>query len=122
MLKKYQGTLEDLHKAHVLEPNNASTLKSREDVKYMLYDYQGALEDLHKADVFLIVLGYLHAPFQHFLAKLVRFFLYDTSCQHYWHIVNDYKKVVIYGLFWFFFFKFQTKTTINPWFILVKIK
>jgi tetratricopeptide (TPR) repeat protein len=43
--------LEDLDKADVLEPNNAFTLKSRGDVKYMLKEYQGALEDLDKADV-----------------------------------------------------------------------
>jgi len=43
--------LEDLDKADVFEPNNASTLRDRGNVKYMLDDYQGALEDLDKADV-----------------------------------------------------------------------
>jgi serine/threonine protein kinase len=51
MLKEYQGALEDVDKADVLEPNNAFTLKIRRDVKRMLHDYQGALEDLDKADV-----------------------------------------------------------------------
>jgi tetratricopeptide (TPR) repeat protein len=51
MLKDYQGALEDLDKADVLEPNNASTLRSRGCVKMMLKDYQGALEDLDKANV-----------------------------------------------------------------------
>jgi len=46
-----QGALEDLDKANVLEPNNASTLRTRENVKNMLKEYQGALEDLHKAYV-----------------------------------------------------------------------
>jgi len=43
MLKEYQGALEDLDKANVLEPNNAFTPKTRENVKYQLDDYQGAL-------------------------------------------------------------------------------
>jgi tetratricopeptide (TPR) repeat protein len=51
MLHDYQGALEDLDKANILEPNNAFTLSVRGDVKRMLDDYQGALEDLHKADV-----------------------------------------------------------------------
>jgi tetratricopeptide (TPR) repeat protein len=51
MLHDYQGTLEDLDKADVLEPNNAFTLTTRARVKRMLHDYQGALEDLDKADV-----------------------------------------------------------------------
>jgi tetratricopeptide (TPR) repeat protein len=51
MLKDYQGALEDLDKADVLEPNDAFTLRSRGDVKIMLKDYQGALEDLDKVDV-----------------------------------------------------------------------
>ncbi len=51
MLEDYQGALEDLDKADVLEPNNVFTLQSCEDVKKMLEDYQGALEDLDKADV-----------------------------------------------------------------------
>jgi len=46
-----QGTLEDLDKADVLEPNNAFTLMTRGFVKYMLNDYQGALEDFDEADV-----------------------------------------------------------------------
>ncbi|KAH8962719.1 hypothetical protein BDL97_05G115300 [Sphagnum fallax] len=51
MLKDYQGALEDLNKADVLEPNDAFTLRSRGDVKGMLKDYKGALEDLNKANV-----------------------------------------------------------------------
>ncbi|KAH8947331.1 hypothetical protein BDL97_11G035200 [Sphagnum fallax] len=51
MLKEYQGALEDLDKADVLEPNNAFTLKTRGDVKRMLKEYPGALEDLDKAYV-----------------------------------------------------------------------
>jgi tetratricopeptide (TPR) repeat protein len=51
MLKDSQGTLEDLHKVDVLEPNNAITLQWHGDLKRMLEDYQRALEDLHKADV-----------------------------------------------------------------------
>ncbi|CAK9877013.1 unnamed protein product [Sphagnum jensenii] len=51
MLKDYQGSLEDLDKANVLEPNDAFTLQVRGDVKMILNDYQGTLEDLHKADV-----------------------------------------------------------------------
>jgi tetratricopeptide (TPR) repeat protein len=43
--------LEDLDKANVLDLNNASTLGSRANVKYMLHDYQGTLEDLDKANV-----------------------------------------------------------------------
>jgi tetratricopeptide (TPR) repeat protein len=52
MLKEYQGALEDLDKADVLEPNNASTLRIRAIVKTVLKECQGALEDLDKADVF----------------------------------------------------------------------
>jgi Flp pilus assembly protein TadD len=51
VLDDYQGALEDLDKADVLEPNNAFTLRIRGDLKYMLHDYQGALQDLNKADV-----------------------------------------------------------------------
>jgi serine/threonine protein kinase len=51
MLHDYQGALEDLDKADVLEPNNAFILRNRGRVKYMMNDYQGALEDLDKADV-----------------------------------------------------------------------
>jgi hypothetical protein len=39
MLKDYQRTLEDLDKAKVLEPNNASILMSLAIFKYMLDDY-----------------------------------------------------------------------------------
>ncbi len=46
-----QGTLEDLDKADVLEPNNAFTLMICGFVNYMLGDYQGALEDLDEVDV-----------------------------------------------------------------------
>ncbi|KAH9547401.1 hypothetical protein CY35_11G032700 [Sphagnum magellanicum] len=52
MLHDYQGALEDLDKADVLQPNKACILKIRGDVKRFLKDYQGALEDLDKADVF----------------------------------------------------------------------
>jgi serine/threonine protein kinase len=51
MLDDYQGALEDLDKADVLEPNNAFTLTSRGNVKETLKEYQGALEDLDKANV-----------------------------------------------------------------------
>ncbi len=51
MLDDYQGALEDLDKADVLEPNNAFTLRIRGDAKRMLHDYQRALEDLDKANV-----------------------------------------------------------------------
>jgi serine/threonine protein kinase len=43
--------LEDLDKAHVLDPNNAFTLTIRGDVKKALKDYLGALEDQNKAHV-----------------------------------------------------------------------
>jgi hypothetical protein len=43
---------DDLDKANVLEPNNASTFTSHERVTYMLNDYQRPLDDLDKADVF----------------------------------------------------------------------
>jgi tetratricopeptide (TPR) repeat protein len=43
--------LNDFDKADVLKPNNASTLRSRGNVKRMLKEYQGALDDLDKADV-----------------------------------------------------------------------
>jgi len=39
MLQEYQGALEDLDKADVLEPNNAFTLKNCGDAKRMLHDY-----------------------------------------------------------------------------------
>jgi len=48
MLDDYQGAFKDLNKADVLEPNNAFTLRSHEDVKRMLDDDQGALEDLDR--------------------------------------------------------------------------
>jgi hypothetical protein len=48
MLKDYQGTLKDLNKTHVLEPNDACTLSMHGDVKGMLKNYQGVLEDLDK--------------------------------------------------------------------------
>jgi tetratricopeptide (TPR) repeat protein len=51
MLDDYQGALEDLEKADVLEPNNAFTLTVRGNVKRILHDYQGASEDLDKANV-----------------------------------------------------------------------
>jgi tetratricopeptide (TPR) repeat protein len=51
MLKDYQGALENLDKADVLEPNNAFTLGNCGNVKKMLKDYQGALEDLDKVYV-----------------------------------------------------------------------
>jgi len=51
MLNDYQGALEDLDKADVLEPNDAFTLRVRGHVKNMLINDQGALEDLDKADV-----------------------------------------------------------------------
>jgi tetratricopeptide (TPR) repeat protein len=50
-LEDYVGTLEDLDKADVLEPNNAFTLMVCGDVKRNLEDYVGALEDLNKVDV-----------------------------------------------------------------------
>jgi tetratricopeptide (TPR) repeat protein len=50
-LKDYEGDLQDLDKAHVLDPNNAHTLTTRGDVKRALKDYEGALEDLDKAHV-----------------------------------------------------------------------
>jgi hypothetical protein len=52
MLHDYQRALKDLDKVDVLEPNNASTLNSREQMKYVLNDYQGTLQDFDKADVF----------------------------------------------------------------------
>ncbi|CAK9860852.1 unnamed protein product [Sphagnum jensenii] len=48
MLKEYQGALEDLDKADVIERNNAFTLMSYGMVKYELDDYQGALETIDK--------------------------------------------------------------------------
>jgi tetratricopeptide (TPR) repeat protein len=51
MLEDYQGALEDLDKAHVLEPNNAFTLTIRGDVKRALKEYQRTLEDLNEVHV-----------------------------------------------------------------------
>jgi hypothetical protein len=39
MLEDYQGALEDLDKADVLEQTNAFTLRNHGDVKRMLKDY-----------------------------------------------------------------------------------
>jgi hypothetical protein len=39
MLKDYQGALEDLDKANVLEPNDVFILTIHGNVKYMLDDY-----------------------------------------------------------------------------------
>jgi len=38
MLDDYQGALEDLDKADILEPNNAFTLRNRGEVKKMLHN------------------------------------------------------------------------------------
>ncbi len=38
--------LENIHKTHVFDPNNVSTLRILEHVKRMLVDYQETLEDL----------------------------------------------------------------------------
>jgi hypothetical protein len=43
--------LEDLDKAHVLDPNNAFILRIHGDVKRALKDYEGAFEDHDKAHV-----------------------------------------------------------------------
>jgi tetratricopeptide (TPR) repeat protein len=51
MLRDYQGALEDLDKADVIDPNNAITLQRHTNVKMMVKDYQGTLEDLDKVDV-----------------------------------------------------------------------
>ncbi len=51
MLEDCQGTLEDLHKVDVLEPNNEFTLKWHENVKRTLKDYRGTSKDLDKVDV-----------------------------------------------------------------------
>jgi len=48
MFDDYQGALDDLDKADVLQPNSAFILMSSVDVKYMLDDYQGALEIMDK--------------------------------------------------------------------------
>ncbi len=48
MLDDYQGALEDLEQVDVLEPNNASSLRTRGNVKRMLKAYQGALETIDK--------------------------------------------------------------------------
>jgi tetratricopeptide (TPR) repeat protein len=51
MLKDYQGTLKDLDKVDVFNPNNAFILHNRGNVKTMLDDYEKALEDFDKANV-----------------------------------------------------------------------
>jgi len=51
MLDDFQGALEDVDKANVLQPNDTFTLRARGDLKTMLHKYQGLLEDLDKADV-----------------------------------------------------------------------
>jgi hypothetical protein len=43
MLNDYHRPLNDFNKAHVLEPNNAFTLRIRGEVKRILHDFQGAL-------------------------------------------------------------------------------
>jgi uncharacterized protein YutE (UPF0331/DUF86 family) len=51
MLKDYRRALENLHKADVFEPNNASTLRSHGEVKNTLDDCQGTLDDYDKVNV-----------------------------------------------------------------------
>jgi tetratricopeptide (TPR) repeat protein len=48
MLKEYEGALEDLDKANVLELNNTFTLTIHGDFQHMLDDYQGASETIDK--------------------------------------------------------------------------
>jgi len=52
MLKDYQEALQDLEKAHILEPNNVFIVTMHGDVKRTLKDYQITLEDLEKINVF----------------------------------------------------------------------
>jgi serine/threonine protein kinase len=52
MLKDYQGALEDLDKADVLEPNDAFTLIIHAYTNWSLNNYQIALETLEKVHVF----------------------------------------------------------------------
>jgi hypothetical protein len=51
MLEDCQGTLEDLNKVNILEPNNTFILQNHGHVKRMLDDCQGALEDMDKTNV-----------------------------------------------------------------------
>ncbi len=51
-MRDYVGALENLEKAHVLEPNDASILKIHEYVKKNMEDYVGALEDLDNVNIF----------------------------------------------------------------------
>jgi hypothetical protein len=52
VLNNYERAFKDLDKVHVLETNNAFTLKTCGYIKYMLHDYQGvALENIHKTHV-----------------------------------------------------------------------
>jgi hypothetical protein len=62
---------------------------------------------------------FMWAYFNILLQNLFHFF-FHTYCRHYWHIVNDHKKVVIYELFRFFIFICQTTTIISLRFILVE--
>jgi len=50
MFLDYQGTLENVDKVDILQPNNAFILRTRAKVKKMLDEYQKALEDLHFAN------------------------------------------------------------------------
>jgi tetratricopeptide (TPR) repeat protein len=52
VLNNYEKTFKDLDNVHILEPNNAFTLKTCGTLKYLLHDYQGvALENIHKTHV-----------------------------------------------------------------------
>ncbi len=51
MLEDYQGALEDLDKADVLEPNNAFTLIIHAYTNWSLKNYQIALETMEKVHV-----------------------------------------------------------------------
>jgi tetratricopeptide (TPR) repeat protein len=51
VLKDYQGALEDLDKADVLEPNNAFTLITHANTNLSLNKYQFALETMEKVRV-----------------------------------------------------------------------
>jgi hypothetical protein len=75
----------------------------------LLWVVLGLFQSLHVIHV---------AHFNTFLQILFHLF-FHVSCQHCWHIVNDYKKVVIY---WFFekIYICQTTTTINLRFVLVE--
>jgi hypothetical protein len=52
MLKDYQKALQDLDKAHILEPNNVFLVTMHGNVKGTLKDYEITLEDLEKANFF----------------------------------------------------------------------